>query len=157
MKRILITGMSGAGKSTVIARLAELGHATVETDRPPYCHWVETANGPEWMWNEPEIERLLAREYRGFDRLFLNGCESNQGRFYDRLDAVILLSAPVEVIMDRIATRTTNDWGKALAERDLIREQIREIEPLIRSTCTHEIRTDRPLEDVVRDVLAVTG
>jgi dephospho-CoA kinase len=33
----------------------------------------------------------------------------NQGRFYDRFDAVVLLSAPAEVILDRIARRTTHD------------------------------------------------
>ena len=37
----------------------------------------------------------------------------NQGKFYDRLHAVVLLSAPVEVVLDRIARRTTNQYGKA--------------------------------------------
>jgi len=34
--------------------------------------------------------------------LYLQGCVSNQGKFYDRFDAVVLLSAPAEVILERI-------------------------------------------------------
>jgi hypothetical protein len=44
----------------------------------------------------------------------------NQGKFNDRFDAVVLLSARPEVILDRVARRTTNDYGKAAAERELI-------------------------------------
>jgi nucleoside-triphosphatase THEP1 len=35
VKRVLITGMSGTGKSTVIRELRRLGHKTVDTDWDP--------------------------------------------------------------------------------------------------------------------------
>lgn len=34
MKRVLLTGMSGTGKSTVIDKLAEGGYRAVDTDYP---------------------------------------------------------------------------------------------------------------------------
>ena len=42
------------------------------------------------------------------------------GKFYPRFDAVVLLSAPADVILRRVATRLTNDYGKSEAQRDLI-------------------------------------
>jgi hypothetical protein len=81
----------------------------------------------------------------------------NQGRFYDRFDAVVLFTAPVDVILERIATRTTNDWGKSPEERELILGHIRDVEPLLRASCTHEIDTSAPLEDVVERLIAIAA
>jgi thymidylate kinase len=79
----------------------------------------------------------------------MSGTVSNQGRFYDRFDAVVLLSAPADVLLERISSRTTNEYGKSLEARELILTHLREVEPLLRATCTHEIDAARPLEDVV--------
>ena len=64
------------------------------------------------------MAELLATE--DGDTLFVSGCSSNQGRFYDRFDAIVLLSAPAEVILDRVENRTTNAYGKGPGERELI-------------------------------------
>ena len=50
--------------------------------------------------------------------LYVSGAVSNQGRFYRSFDAVVLLSTPVDVLLWRIETRTTNDYGKSGEERD---------------------------------------
>jgi hypothetical protein len=42
---------------------------------------------------------------------------ANQGRFYDRFDAVVLLSAPADVILERIEARTTNTFGDETGRR----------------------------------------
>jgi hypothetical protein len=67
----------------------------------------------EWIWREERLAELLAGP--GERTLYVSGCASNQGKFYDRFDAVVLLSAPAEVLLDRIENRTTNDWGRAPA------------------------------------------
>jgi hypothetical protein len=72
----------------------------------------------------------------------------NQGRFYDRFGAVVLLSAPAEVILDRIARRTTHDYGKTAAERRLILHHRATVEPLLRANCTHEPDAGRPLAEI---------
>lgn len=87
--------------------------------------------------------------------LYVQGCVSNQGKFYDRFDAVVLLSAPAEVILERIENRTTNDYGKTPEERDLILSHVESVEPLLRATCTHEIDATRPLADVVDALIAI--
>ena len=45
---------------------------------------------------------------------------SNEGRFYDRFDAVVLLSALTNVLLRRLETRTTNPYGKTAAQRKLV-------------------------------------
>jgi hypothetical protein len=82
---------------------------------------------------------------------------SNQSKFYDRFDAVVLLSAPADVIIDRIARRTTNDYGKTRSERAMIIADLIEVEPLLREDCTHELDASRPLEEVVTDLIAIAS
>ena len=123
--------MSGTGKSSALAELARQGFRTVDTDEPGWT--VEDANGGRW-WDEERIAELLAAEG---PTLYVSGTVSNQGRFYDRFDAVVLLSAPSDVLLDRISARTTNDYGKSAEERELILTHLREVEPQLRATCTH--------------------
>ena len=149
--RILVTGMSGTGKSSALAELARRGFRTVDTDEPGWT--IEDADGGRW-WDEKRIAQLLAEDG---PTLYVSGTVSNQGRLYDRFDAVVLLSAPVGVLLGRIATRTTNDYGKAEEERELILTHLREVEPLLRATCTHEIDATLPLAEVVERLVEIGG
>lgn len=83
------------------------------------------------------------------------GASGTKGSSIDRFDAVVLLSAPAEVILDRIAGRETNDWGKLPAERDLILHQLATVEPLLRASCSHELDASRPLAVVVADLIEI--
>ena len=143
MRRILVTGMSGTGKSSALAALASQGFHVVDTDEPG---WKEPCDGEE-VWREDRIAKLLAEETP--ESLFVSGTVPNQGRFYDRFDAVVLLSAPAEVLLERISTRTTNDFGKAGDERNKILADLAAYEPQLRATATHELDATRPLDAIV--------
>ena len=149
---VLVTGMSGTGKSSALAELARRGHTVVDTD---YDGWTEDvaspdAQGTERLWREDRIDALLAEHDR--EALFVSGCVANQGKFYPRFDAVVLLSAPVEVILDRVAGRDTNDYGKSDHERERIVEDLRTVEPLLRAGATAEIDTRASLGEVVDEL-----
>lgn len=144
-----MTGMSGTGKSTALAELALRGFRVVETDEPG---WKELRHG-ERVWREDRIAELLAAD--GERTLYVSGCVPNQGRFYDRFDAVVLLSAPADVILSRIATRTTNNFGKSPGERAHILADLDSTEPRLRATCTHEIDASRSVDDVVGALVAI--
>jgi shikimate kinase len=151
MRRILVTGMSGTGKSSALARLRSLGFRTVDTDEGDWTEWSEAEGG--YVWREERIAKLLAGDEG--PSLYVSGTVSNQGRFYDRFDAVVLLSAPADVLLGRIETRRTNPYGKSAAEREVVLRDLAEAEPLLRRTCTHEIDAGQPLEDVVTQLVAI--
>ena len=69
----------------------------------------------EWLWLEDRITGLLDSD--DGRSLSAQGCVRNQPKFYDRFNAVVLLSAHADVILDRIARRTTNRYGKTPVER----------------------------------------
>jgi adenylate kinase family enzyme len=149
MRRVLVTGMSGTGKSTVLAELAERGHRVVDTD---YGGWCEDI-GSERMWREHRIAALLAED--GGGPLIVSGCVPNQGKFYDRFDAVVLLSLPVDVLLERVALRVNNPFGKQVAEREGIMRDVDSVEPLLRASATDEIDATQPLYEVVDAVEAL--
>jgi len=148
MARVLITGMSGTGKSTALAELARRGHRVV-ADLPTWSIEVASpaVSGAEQLWRKDAMDALLAQHVTGW--LFVAGCASNQGSFYDRFDAVVLFSVPLEVLLQRIATRSTNPFGKRAHEQQRILADLKAVEPRLRATSTVEIVTTIPVTDVV--------
>jgi len=146
---VLVTGMSGTGKSAALAELARRGHQVVDTDYGEYSEEVPSSDAGGWeqLWREDRIEALL----NGYDGgvLFISGSVSNQGKFYPRFDAVVLLTAPANVILERVASRESNAFGKRDAERDRILYDLATVEPLLRAGATAEIDTRAPLDEVV--------
>jgi AAA domain len=138
--------MSGTGKSAALAELARRGHRVVDTDFGGYSEEVPSPEGSEHVWREERIAALLDEHDDGV--LFVSGCVSNQRKFYPRFDAVVLLSAPRDVILERVAGRETNVFGKADDERDRILRDLATVEPLLRAGATAEIDTRAPLHDV---------
>ena len=105
MTAVLVTGMSGVGKSTVLAELARRGHRVVDTDHDGWI--VETPQpdgGSEPLWDEARMHALLAEPRPAYEHLFVAGCVANQGRLYPEFRAVVLLSVPLDVLLARIAS-----------------------------------------------------
>ena len=140
--------MSGTGKSSALAALERRGFQVIDTDEPGWTEWSEHDGG--YVWREERIAELLARE--GGPSLYVSGTVSNQGRFYSRFDAVVLLSAPPDVLLTRIENRTTNPFGKTPEQREVILRDLAEVEPLLRRTCTHEIDATQPLTTIVEQL-----
>ena len=91
--------------------------------------WCEPLPDGRQQWREDAIAALLATEDAAI--LFVAGCEENQVQFHSQFDQIILLTAPADVLLER--------------------------EPLLRRAADHEVRTTRPLSDVVAAVLSLVG
>jgi len=148
---ILVTGMSGAGKTTALNELAARGYDTVDTD---IGGWIEVVDG-EPLWRTDVVSELLRRPRRV--PLFVQGTVANQGVFYDRFDAIVLLTAPLEVLLHRVSTRPAGDFGAAPADRDKIAADRAEVEPLLRRGATHEIDTTASVTDVADELARIAG
>src|SRR5690349_6967330 len=134
--------MSGTGKSSALAELARVGHRVVDTDDPG---WI-VERGAEPLWDLGRVGALLDRRRAG--RLFVAGCVANQRALYDRFDAVVLLSAPLDVILERVGDRA-NPFGSTPRDRAKIARDLSAYEPLLRAGADHEIVTTAPLADLV--------
>jgi dephospho-CoA kinase len=159
--------MSGTGKSTVIAALAARGYRAIDLDTDEWSHWVTIADEAgeiadcdavwqhrDWVWREDRVERLLASDEDGL--LVVSGTSPNQGQFHSRFDHIVLLSAPEEIVLERLATRTTNAYGKSAEERARVLEHVKTVEPLLRRAATAEIDTSAPLDEVLSALLEIT-
>lgn len=143
--------MSGTGKSSALQVLGTWGHRVVDTDSDEWSRWVTLADGSkDWIWREDAIDDLLAGHEDG--HLFVAGCKTNQGKFYPRFDYVVLLSAPANILLDRIARRDNNPYGKRSEERASILRHLADVEPLLRATATVELDASAPLLVVVQQL-----
>lgn len=159
MKRVLITGMSGTGKSSVVEELAARGYRAHDLDTPEWSEWVDAdpsdtltpAQGKDWHWREDRVRALLSRPEDGM--LFVSGCADNMGRLLPLIDAIILLSAPVATIMERLRARSADGYGSVVEERQKVADLISTVEPLLRKSADHEIDTRKPIPATVDEIL----
>jgi shikimate kinase len=138
--------MSGAGKTTALDVLAGRGLTTVDTD---YGDWVL----PDGTWDEPRMDQLLA-DHRD---IVVAGTVSNQVRFYDRFEHVVLLRAPDETLLDRVGMRTNNPYGREPDQRAETVGYTATVEPLLRRGATLELdgrRRPRDLADIIESLAA---
>lgn len=153
MKGVLFTGMSGTGKPAAIRELAIRGYAACDLDTSEWPHWVEadpadelTARGKDWVWREDRVRRLLWEPRE--ETLFIGGCAQNMGLLRPLIDTIILPSAPVATIMERLAARSPAGYGHSAEARHKVSELISTIEGLLkelrRSRDRHKSRSPRP-------------
>ena len=159
MKRVLITGMSGTGKSTVIQELIARGYKGYDLDAPEWSEWVDVdaadvltrAKGKDWVWREDRVPTLLSEP--GDGKLFISGCAENMGQFFPLIDVVVLLSAPVATLMERLAARPLGGYGHSADDRRKIADLVSTIEPSLRKSADGEIDTRRPVHATVDEIL----
>lgn len=163
MKRILLTGMSGTGKSTVISELAVLGFKAVDLDTCEFSHWIDVepdrskyelpAPGKDRVWRVDRVERLLEKD--DTDILFVSGCAENMTTLLPKFDHVVLLSAPAQVVAERLRARSNNPFGKRPEELTQVMALLESVEPLLRKVADTEIDTTLELRQIVTKVLAL--
>ena len=148
---VLVTGMSATGKSTVLGELAARGHRVVDTD---HGRWIDTAGG-EPLWRENRWRRCSPSH--GPSRCSSAGAWRTRDGSPTDLTPWCCSALRRKFFLERLATRTTNDFGKPAGERARILADLHEIEPLLRRTATAEIDTRLPLAEVVPRLEDIAG
>jgi shikimate kinase len=150
--KILITGMSGTGKSTVISELASRGYRAIDTDDDAWSEWkIDGTGQQDWVWRKDRISELL--ESWKDRHLLLSGCKSNQGDFYPLLDCVVLLTAPLDLLLYRVVHRSNNDYGRSSFDQFMIRKHVETVEPLLRDSSDVILDTAKMGIDEVADAI----
>lgn len=73
MKRVLLTGLSATGKSTVVRELAERGFKAIDLDTEEWSTWSNNIRTPaelnspvepgrDWVWREDRLQHLLSTD-----------------------------------------------------------------------------------------------
>lgn len=142
MKRILLTGMSGVGKSAVLQRLASDGILCVDLDDG----WMCDVDG-EPMINFSRVHRFL--QAHPDESVVFAGCARNQWEL--DADCTILLTASPELMKARIEQRD-NPFGKDEQTWQKILADKARFEPVLRAVSDLVIDTEQPLEQTAAQI-----
>jgi ribose 1,5-bisphosphokinase PhnN len=169
---VWVTGTSGSGKSSICEVLKGRGHLAVDADWEGYSHWVHRVTGEvvvdspypvpggwldqfAWRVDVERVRSLAATASSGIT--FLCGSAENEADVLQYFDHVVCLVIDDETLRHRLATRTTNDFGKhpeelaaALKVNELAEDQYRKLGATV-------LDATRPLDVVVQEVLAFAG
>jgi shikimate kinase len=124
-------------------------------DRRRTVRWPDPVQGKDWVWRENRVRELLSGAEEG--TLFISGCAENMSRLFPLIDCIILLSAPVETIVERLAARSPAGYGYAADERRKVVDLIAAVEPLLRKSADLEIDTRKPVRATVDEILQISG
>jgi len=175
MALFYVTGLSGTGKSAVLAELRARGYHARGVDEDGYGDWIRrTAGTPddfppddpnldfhdwyrehEWVLSIRRIGVLSRAAARLDTPVFLCGVASGDATVWHLFDKVLALVADVPTIKRRIAGRP-NEFGKAPEEFAIIVRLHASFEAACRGFGAVVIDATRPLPDVVDEVLAAS-
>jgi hypothetical protein len=145
-RRILLTGMSGVGKSTLVAELRRRGLSAYDADDDGFS--TPRADG-RWGWDAARVAGVLAAAPE--EGLFFAGCSEEQGLL--PFDYRVLLTVPRDELVHRLRTRVTNTHGRTDAELAHVLGDLDEVEPLLRRTADLVLDATRPASELADELL----
>lgn len=167
-KSILITGISGSGKTEVSSVLREKGYSSYDIDDIPglFTMFDKRTNQPlinqdnnsleqvknmSWVCNVERLQHLMSEEKN--DIAFYCGNAENLSEIVPLFDKLILLKANDEAIRHRLSSRTSNDFGKTVEIQDWILNSKENWENNIKKMGAIVIDTNKDINQVVTEIL----
>lgn len=172
IKSILITGISGSGKTAVSSALCEKGYSSYDIDDIPglFTMFDKRTNLPlvdqdnnnleqvknmSWICNVERLQHLMSEEKN--DIAFYCGNAENISEIVPLFDKLILLKASDEVILHRLSSRTSNDFCKTTEIQEWILTSKDEWENNIKKMNAIVIDTNKDINQVVKEILKVAS
>ena len=137
--RVLVTGMSGVGKSTLVRELRRRGFRAYDADDDGFSE--PRADG-RWGWRVECVADVLKQGEAAPDVVFFAGCSEEQVAL--PFDYRVLLTAPTEILVQRLMARTTNGYGHSAEQRAQVLADLDDVEPLLRRSADLLLVTTEP-------------
>ena len=170
MSAVMITGGSGAGKSTIAAVLARRGLTSIDADYDPVLSRfvdpaglvVERPAAPDfawiarrsWQWDPGRLDELIRAAAPA--TLYVCGYAANQLELADRFSQVFLLEIDEPTMLVRLDARQDNEWGRAGDSREYLRRLRPEYQNRLRASGAIPIDATQPLGQAAAAILSRT-
>ena len=171
MSAVLITGMSGAGKSTIAQVLARRGLASLDADGDPLLarsvdsdgNVVEDPSVPDfawlarhsWAWDPARLDVLIRTAAPA--TLYVCGGAANELELADRFTQMFLLEMDEPTMLARLdAPSRDNEWGRIGDTREHLRRRLPGHQDRLRAFGAIPIDARQPLDQVVDAILSYT-
>jgi hypothetical protein len=171
MSAVLITGLSGAGKSTIAEVLARRGLASLDSDGDPLLarsvdsdgNVAEDLSDPDfawlarhsWEWDPARLDELIRAA--GPVTLYICGGADNELELADRFTQVFLLEMDEPTMLARLDSPSRdNDWGRIGDTREYLRRRLPRHQDRLRAFGAIPIDARQPLDRVVDAILSHT-
>jgi adenylate kinase family enzyme len=145
--RVLVTGMSGVGKSTLVRELRRRGFRAYDADDDGFS---EPRGDGRRGWRVERVADVLKQGEAAPDLVFFAGCSEEQVTL--PFDYRVLLTAPAEILVQRLIARTTNGYGRSAEQRAQVLADLADVEPLLRQSVDLILVTTEPTP-VIADAL----
>lgn len=170
MNKYLITGVSGAGKSTIAMKLQMNGYTALDSDSVPgLATWTERVTGKpspkefnsaadwvdryDWLWNEQRLYELL--KVRSHQPLFLCGSSANQEKFYDLFTIIFLLEIDNKTLKHRLLKcDREHEFGRRPGEIEVILGWYKGFQTRIKASGAIIIDAKKPTDESVEQILS---
>ena len=167
MKSILITGITGSGKSAVCGELKKRGYKAYDIEvMKGLFNLVDKktgiiVNGYDnknlewvkryvWVCNRKKLQNLVRKNK---DTVFYCGTAGNLDELLSLFGRIFLLKVSPKILRKRLSTRKSNDYGRTPEVQDWIIEWKDWWESHMIEKGAIVINADRNLEEVTTDIL----
>jgi adenylate kinase family enzyme len=171
MSAVIITGCSGAGKTTIADVLARRGLAAIDADDDPLLARTvddagqvveEEPEAPDlawlsrhsWAWDPARLDELIRAAAPA--TLYVCGGAANELELADRFTQMFLLEMDEPTMLARIDARPDNDWGRIGDTREWLRRFLPGYQARLRAFGAIPIDARQPLDQVVDAILSHT-
>lgn len=167
MSLVYITGISGSGKSAVCEELKRRGYDAHEGDDglSGFYHnetgerllrsTTSEERTPEWrkQWTWKMSRDELFKLKNLGTQIFVCGVAANDKEYIDVFDKCFVLHLGKQALLDRLANRTNNDFGKSEHELQGVLDWYNSLDQWYEDIDAIKIDAEQPLDVVVDGIL----
>lgn len=171
MKRsILVTGVTGSGKSTTCKALLQVGYTAYDIESLPglfswrddktgepvsrYYDDVELAKSSSWICDKRRLKKIITNEKA--DLAFYCGAASNMEDIWPLFDVVVVLRVSDATTVERLSRRNPSQYGHTKEVREYVLSWKHEVEKEWLEKGAFSVSAEGAVDDVVRRIVEVS-